>query len=147
MLLTLCITALANSARYSVRLLTRNPESIRARELSALPNVTLHQGSVTSQDSLHAAFRGVYGAWVNTDGFTLGEKNELFYAMRAYEIAIAEGVTHYVWANSDYALRKAGWDERYHWGQNDAKGRVGGEDKNFNQDEHYHPSANTINVL
>jgi hypothetical protein len=91
--------------------------------------VTLQQGSVTSQEALHAAFRGVYGAWVNTDGFTLGEKNELFYAMRAYEIAIAEGVTHYVWANSDYALRKAGWDERYHWGHNDAKGRVGGEDR------------------
>ncbi|QKX62327.1 uncharacterized protein TRUGW13939_09486 [Talaromyces rugulosus] len=119
------VEALANSGRYAVRLLTRNPQSGRAQELSALPNVTLQQGSVTSQEALHAAFRGVYGAWVNIDGFTLGEKNELFYAMRAYEIAISEGVTHYVWANIDYALRKAGWDEKYHYGHGDAKGRVG----------------------
>jgi hypothetical protein len=50
---------------------------------------------------------------------------ELFYGVRAYEIARAHGVKHYVFANGDYALRKAGWDERYHWGHNDAKGRVG----------------------
>lgn len=71
--------------------------------------MTLIQGSQTSQEDLHAAFKGVYGAWVNTDGFTLGEKAELFYGIRAYEIARAEGVAHYVWANSDYAVRKAGW--------------------------------------
>jgi len=28
--------------------------------------------------------------------------------------------------NCDYALKKCGWDESYHWGHNDAKGRVGG---------------------
>jgi hypothetical protein len=61
---------------------------------------------------------------VNLDGFTIGEKNELFYGIRAYEIARHEGVQHYVFANSDFALRKAGWDERYR-NHNDAKGRVG----------------------
>ncbi|KAH8698439.1 hypothetical protein BGW36DRAFT_339526 [Talaromyces proteolyticus] len=119
------VEALGKSGRYTVRLFTRDPKSTRARTLAMLPNVKIHQGNVTSQEDLHAAFRGVYGAWVNTDGFTLGEKNELFYAIRAYEIALHEGVKHYVWANSDYALRKAGWNERYHWGHNDAKGRVG----------------------
>lgn len=69
----------------------------------------------------------MYGAYVNTDGFTLGEKAELFYGIRAYEIARHEQVSHYVWANTDYAVKKAGWDERYHWGHNDAKGRVGGK--------------------
>jgi len=81
---------------------------------------------VNNQQDLHAAFSGVYGAWVNTDGFTLGEKNELFYGFRAYEIARHEKVKHYVWANSDYSLKKAGWDEKYHLGHNDAKGRLGG---------------------
>lgn len=51
---------------------------------------------------------------------------ELFYGFRAYEIARHEKVQHYVWANCDYALRIAGWDEQYHWGHNDAKGRIGG---------------------
>jgi hypothetical protein len=108
-----------------VRVLTRNTSSNRAKDLAALPNVTLIQGSQDSQKDLHRAFEGVYGAWVNTDGFTIGEKNELFYGIRAYEIARHEGVQHYVYASGDYAVKDANWDERYHWGHNDAKGRVG----------------------
>ncbi|KAJ5298022.1 hypothetical protein N7508_008271 [Penicillium antarcticum] len=65
--------ALADSGRYRVRILTRDTDSTRVKSLAALQNVTLFQGAVTSQEDLHAAFRGVYGAWVNIDGFTLGE--------------------------------------------------------------------------
>lgn len=108
-------------------MLTRNLSSERAQRLAALPNVTLVEGSQDNQKDLHNAFRGVYGAYVNTDGFTLGEKAELFYGIRAYEIARHEHVSHYIWANTDYAMKKAGWDEKYHWGHNDAKGRVGGK--------------------
>jgi hypothetical protein len=85
----------------------------------------LVEGSQDNQKDLHDAFRDVYGAWVNTDGFTLGEKNELFYGIRAYEIASHEGVKHYIYACGDYALKSANWDERYHWGHNDSKGRIG----------------------
>lgn len=67
---------------------------------------------------------GWWGAWVNTDGFTIGEKNELFYGIRAYEIARHERVQHYVYASTDYAVKDANWNEKYHWGHNDAKGRV-----------------------
>lgn len=93
--------------------------------MAALPNVELIQGQQDNQQDLHTAFSGVYGAWVNLDGFTIGEKNEGFYGVRAYEIARHHGVKHYIWANTDYALRKSGWDENYHWGHNDAKGRIG----------------------
>ena len=62
---------------------------------------------------------------MNTDGFTLGEKSELFYGIRAYEIAQAEKVQHYVWANIEYALRNVGWNEDYHAGHMDTKGRIG----------------------
>jgi len=55
----------------------------------------------------------------------LGEKAELFYGIRAYEIARAEGVKHYVWANIEYALKNCGWNEDYHCGHMDAKGRIG----------------------
>ncbi|KAK5049369.1 hypothetical protein LTR84_004298 [Exophiala bonariae] len=119
------VKALSASSTYSVRVLTRDPSSKRAQELASLPNVTLLQGSQDEQKKLHEAFHGVYGAWVNLDGFTLGEMKELFYGFRAYEIARHEKVQHYVWANCDYALRIAGWDEQYHWGHNDAKGRIG----------------------
>lgn len=118
-------TALAESGRYTVRVLTRNIECSRAKDLAALVNVALIQGQQTNQQDLHRAFRGVYGAWVNTDGFFLGEKDELFYGIRAYEIARAEGVQHYVWANIEYVLKFANWDEKYYCGHMDCKGRNG----------------------
>lgn len=116
--------ALSSNKRFSVRVLTRDAKSARAQELAKLANVTLVEGRQDNQEDLHRALRGVYGAWVNTDGFTLGEKNELFYGCRAYEIARHEGVQHYVYACADFALKHANWDEQFHWGHNDAKGRV-----------------------
>lgn len=108
-----------------MRVLTRDLSSKRAQDLAKLPNVELIQGSQDNQKDLHRAFQGVYGAWVNTDGFTLGEKNEMFYGIRAYEIARYHKVQHYVYASTDYALKDTDWNEEYHWGHNDAKGRVG----------------------
>lgn len=61
---------------------------------------------------------------MNMDGFILGEKSKMFYGMRAYEIARHHGVKHFVCANTDYAVKKAGWDEKYHWSHSDAKSRV-----------------------
>ncbi|KIW10114.1 hypothetical protein PV08_11074 [Exophiala spinifera] len=118
------VNALSSSKRYAVRVLTRDRNSARARTIANLANVTLVEGSQDNQQDLHRAFHGVYAAWVNTDGFTLGEKNELFYGCRAYEIARSEGVQHYVYASTDFALKDTNWDENYHWGHNDAKGRV-----------------------
>ncbi|KAH7018939.1 fungal-specific transcription factor domain-containing protein [Ilyonectria destructans] len=99
-------------------------ESSRAKELAALPDVTLLQGTQDNQQDLHKVFQGVYGAWVNTDGFTLGEKDELFYGFRAYEIARSEGLQHYVWANIKYAIDAANFDKKYYCGYMDSNGRV-----------------------
>ncbi|KAE8384402.1 hypothetical protein BDV23DRAFT_191719 [Aspergillus alliaceus] len=118
------VKALSSSKQFSVRILTRDANSARAQEVVKLPNVSVVEGRQDSQEDLHRAFKGVYGAWVNTDGFTLGEKNELFYGCRAYEIARYHGVQHYIYACADFALKHAKWDENYHWGHNDAKGRV-----------------------
>ncbi|KAH6638716.1 NmrA family protein [Boeremia exigua] len=118
------VEAISASKEFSARVLTRNAKSPRALKLAELPNVTLIEGRQDSQDDLHRAFRGAYGAWVNTDGFTLGEKAELFYGCRAYEIARHERVQHYVYSSADFALKDAGWNAEYHWGHNDAKGRV-----------------------
>lgn len=82
------------------------------------------EGSQDRIEDLHRAFHGVYGAYVNTDGFTIGEKNELFYGIRAYEIARGEGVQHYVYASTDYPLKDTNWNPKYRWGHNDAKGRA-----------------------
>ena len=53
-----------------------------------------------------AAFKGVYGAWVNVDGFTVGEQKEIFLGMRIFELAKQLGtVKHYVWSSLDYASK------------------------------------------
>lgn len=53
-------------------------------------------------DSVSAALEGAYGAFVNTDGFTIGEKAELLAAFRIYELAQHHGIKHFVWSGLDY---------------------------------------------
>src|SRR6266542_2849651 len=45
------------------------------------------------------------GAYVNIDGFNTGEKTEMYWAIRCYEIAIEEGIQFFVYGNLDYALK------------------------------------------
>ena len=49
---------------------------------------------------------GAYGAWVNTDGFTVGEQKEVWVGIRIFEIAKQiKTLRHYVWSSLDYALK------------------------------------------
>lgn len=55
---------------------------------------------------MQKALDGVYGAWVNTDGFTVGEQKEIYAGMRIFELAKqTPTMRHYVWSNLDYALK------------------------------------------
>jgi hypothetical protein len=65
--------------------------------------------------------------FVNIDGFNCGEKAEMFWGMRAYEIAISIGLKFYVWGNLDYASKKGNFDQKLRCGHYDGKGRVGGK--------------------
>jgi len=109
---------------YEVVVLTRDLSSDSAKELKSFGHVTLHQGNYTSEGDLHSLFKGAYGAFVNTNGFNLGEKGEIYWGIRIFEIAVEEKVQHYVWGSLDYALKKGGWDSKYHCGHYDSKGRV-----------------------
>ncbi len=63
-------------------------------------------GAFDDLPSVYAALNGVWGAWVNTDGFTVGEVKELFAGMRIFELAKQIGtVRHYVWSNLDYSFK------------------------------------------
>ncbi len=63
-------------------------------------------GAFDDLSSVAEAFRGVYGAWVNTDGFTVGEQKELYAGFKIFEIAKrTPSVRHYVWSNLDYATK------------------------------------------
>ncbi|KAF7890208.1 hypothetical protein EAF00_008523 [Botryotinia globosa] len=49
----------------------------------------------------------------------------MFWAIRSYETAIQEGIKFFVYGNLDYGLKKGGWQEKYHVGHYDGKGRIG----------------------
>lgn len=119
------IGALVADKQYSVRALTRDAGSRRAKALLALGNVSLIEGTFADEDTLRKGFRGCDGAYINIDGFNTGEKTELYWAIRCYEIAIEEGIKFFVYGNLDYALKKGGYDSKYRAGHYDGKGRIG----------------------
>lgn len=72
------IKALVADRRYSCRVLTRDTQSARAKQLLALGNVELLEGTFANEDVLREGYRGCDGAFVNLDGFNSGEKGEMY---------------------------------------------------------------------
>ncbi|KAI1427187.1 hypothetical protein F5Y12DRAFT_783512 [Xylaria sp. FL1777] len=120
------VRELLKSGEYSVRVLTRNTNSDRFKELQSYGPIESVVGTFASEESLRATFRGAWGAWVNLDGFNSGEKTEIFWTIRAaWELAIEEGVKFYVHGNIDYSYKTSGFRPEFHCGHIDAKGRMG----------------------
>ena len=119
------IAALVADKKYSVRVLSRDPSSRRAKSLLALGNVSILEGTFADEAVLREGFRGCNGAYINIDGFNTGEKTEIYWAIRSYEIAIEEGIKFFVYGNLDYALKKSGYDSKFRAGHYDGKGRIG----------------------
>ncbi|KAA8564214.1 hypothetical protein MFRU_077g00170 [Monilinia fructicola] len=119
------IKALVADRKYQVRVLTRDTTSTRAQKLLALGNVELFEGTFADEEILRHGYQDCDGAFINIDGFNTGEKTEMFWAIRSYEIAIQQGIKFFVYGNLDYALKKSGWQEKYHAGHYDGKGRIG----------------------
>jgi hypothetical protein len=119
------VAALVADKKYAVRVLTRDTTSPRAQALLALGNVSLVEGTFADEAVLREGFRGCDRAYVNIDGFNTGEKTETYWAIRAYEIAIEEGIKFFVYGNLDYGLKKSGYDSTFRSGHYDGKGRMG----------------------
>jgi NmrA-like family len=108
-----------------VRILTRNPDHPEVRTQFNHPNIELVQGSFTDLSKVEHALEGVWGAYINTDGFTVGEQAETYYGLRIFELAAhVPTLKHYVWSSLDYGLKKAGYRPEYHCGHYDGKGRI-----------------------
>ncbi|KAI0304252.1 NAD-P-binding protein [Multifurca ochricompacta] len=100
---------------YSVRALSRDPEGKHALSLRAR-GVQVFKA---------AALDGVYGAWINIDGFTVGEQREIYAGIRIFELAKqTKSLRHYVWSSLDYNLKKGGYNQKYRCEHYDAKGRI-----------------------
>src|ERR1700754_4496531 len=81
------VRALVADGKYSVRFLSRDSTSRRAKELLALDNVSVLEGSFADEAILREGFRRADGAFINIDGFNTGENAETYWAIRSYEIA------------------------------------------------------------
>ncbi len=63
-------------------------------------------GDTSDLASVAAALDGAYGAWINIDGFTVGEQREIYAGLRIFELAKqTTSLRHYIWSSLDYNLK------------------------------------------
>jgi uncharacterized protein YbjT (DUF2867 family) len=115
---------LSKSNNYSIKVLTRSPSSTSALALSSLPNVTLISGDVYNENDLHSAFTDISIAFVNLNGFAIGEKAELYWGIRIFELAAEHGVKHFIWASLDSSYKISDYEPRFRTGHFEGKAKV-----------------------
>jgi hypothetical protein len=122
------VKALLTDPKFHLKLLTRDTTSPEATELASMSSqVSLIQGDCFDERTLFKQLGSVDSCFVNTQGFAIGEKAEVYWGIRMYEIALWAGVKHFVWGGIDYCGKKAGFDPKYHCGHYDGKGKVQGQ--------------------
>jgi uncharacterized protein YbjT (DUF2867 family) len=92
------IIALAADSKYAVRVITRNAFSQESKALASIPNVTVFEGNSYLETDLRKAFEGVDYVFANTNGFAIGEKAEIYWGIRLYELAQEFKVQHFLYA-------------------------------------------------
>jgi uncharacterized protein YbjT (DUF2867 family) len=92
---------------YSVRALTRKPDSERAQKLSA-EGVKVVKGDLGDPASLRAAVEGVHGVFSVTDFWEHGYDKEIAHGKNLADAAQAAGVKHFVYSSVGGADRAAG---------------------------------------
>jgi len=102
----------SEAGTYAIHVLTRSLHSAHASELGLLPNVTLIEGDCYDDANLTAAFKNVEFCFVNTNGFAIGEKNEIYWGIRMYEIARWAGVKHFIYSSLPYVSKNGDFDPR-----------------------------------
>jgi hypothetical protein len=116
--------ALSEVFKYNIHVLTRTATSPAAKKLATLPSVTIVEGDAYNEETLHSAFKGIDLAFVNTNGFAIGEKAEVYWGIRIFEIAREHHVKHFVWASLDSAYKISGYQPRFRAGHFDGKNKV-----------------------
>ncbi|KAL5095115.1 hypothetical protein Trisim1_003724 [Trichoderma cf. simile WF8] len=120
------IEGLTGEGKYQCCVLTRVLDSEPAKYLATLPGVELVKGSFTDERLLRSLYSTCDGAFVNIDGFNVGEKGETFWAIRAFELALeSKTIKFFVYGNLDYTYKKSGYRPEFRTGHYDGKGRVG----------------------
>jgi uncharacterized protein YbjT (DUF2867 family) len=90
---------------YSVRAITRNPESDKAKALAAL-GAEVVKANMDDKPSLERAFEGAYGAFLVTNFWeTFSPESEKAQARNMAEAAKAAGVHHVIWSTLEDTRR------------------------------------------
>lgn len=114
---------------YHLKVLSRDPSSPRAISLSKLLNVTLLQSSSFSYDDesfLQAAADADF-AFINTDGFSVGEVAETYWGIRFWELSQRVGVKHFIYSSLEDLGSLTGHKQEFEVGHYAGKARVVGE--------------------
>ncbi|KAK7053086.1 hypothetical protein VNI00_004407 [Paramarasmius palmivorus] len=107
---------------YAVRALTRDPTSERALQLKAA-GVELFKGSFEDTKDIIEAYKGCYGAFINTDTFSVGLKREIYAAIQLYEYSHREeSMRHFIWSGLDYSSKLGNYQLKYKAEHLDSKG-------------------------
>jgi uncharacterized protein YbjT (DUF2867 family) len=109
---------------FHVRVLTRNQDSENSKKLAALKNVTLYTGAPDDEGALRTAFSGVDYAFVNLNSWVLGIKNEIYWGIRIFELAVQCRVKHYIWSSLDNYFLQTCYDDSLRVGHYYGKGHV-----------------------
>jgi hypothetical protein len=114
--------------KYDIWIQTCHTKSSQAQKLTALPNVRLLAApDGYTVESLTQAFEGVELAFINTDGFVVGEQQaETYWNIRTFALATRAGVKHFVYNSLDAVYKKSGYDPKYYVGHYEGKSRVAG---------------------
>ncbi|MCJ1239841.1 hypothetical protein MMC14_007839 [Varicellaria rhodocarpa] len=118
------VKALASGSKYAVRVLSRTASSKEAKDLASIQGVTIFEGDSYDEATLREAFKDVDFVFANTNGFAIGEKAEIYWGIRLYELAREFRVKHFVYAGLEYASKLGNFNPKYRTGHLDGKGKV-----------------------
>ncbi|KIY02432.1 uncharacterized protein Z520_02571 [Fonsecaea multimorphosa CBS 102226] len=121
------IKILSSTNEYKILALTRSTTSSAAQDIGHLPNVELIESKATfgyDVDQFSKAAQRSDYAFINTDGFALGEQAETYWGIRLFELSAKAGVKHLIWSGLDYNGKKTGYDPKLYVGHYEGKARV-----------------------
>lgn len=132
---------LSSTNDFKILVLTRSTTSKAAQDIAHLSNVELiAMNSSFGYDVdafLGAAQRSEY-AFINTDGFALGEQAETYWGIRLFELSIKAGVKHFIFSGLDSNGKKSGYDPNFYVGHYEGKARVQGTESPSYPPVHHH---------
>ncbi|EED20644.1 conserved hypothetical protein [Talaromyces stipitatus ATCC 10500] len=94
------LKSLCDNRQYDVSILTRDSTTPTATRLKETYNVTLIQGSYTTEEGLRAALKSQQICFFSLDSFNIGEPEEYFWTFRAYKIAVQGGLEWFIYSGT-----------------------------------------------